>query len=173
MNMIHLRRLGFAASIAALSTMTACSPFSGALGDRAAQSTRATTDAQRSAYGSGIAGTQSGSTMGPGAVGSGSNASSTTMGTSPVAPTPQGTTAGAVVFDERNTPGWSQMSAAERDTHRSRMASMRTYGECQAYLNQHAEQMKGRLNNNPANTAAAPGQGATPTNDPCGHLRRS
>ena len=42
------------------------------------------------------------------------------------------------------TPGWSMMSKQERDEHRKRLQEMKTYEECQAYLEQHRTQMEAR-----------------------------
>jgi len=42
------------------------------------------------------------------------------------------------------TPGWSMMSKQERDEHRKRLQEMKTYEECQAYLEQHRAQMEAR-----------------------------
>ena len=42
------------------------------------------------------------------------------------------------------TPGWSMMTRAERNEHRERMRSMKTYEECKTYIDQHHEQMAAR-----------------------------
>lgn len=42
------------------------------------------------------------------------------------------------------TPGWAMMTPQERSEHQARMRSMKAYGECQAYQQQHHEQMAAR-----------------------------
>lgn len=42
------------------------------------------------------------------------------------------------------TPGWSQMSAQERNAHREHMRAMTSYGECRAYIAQHHAEMHER-----------------------------
>lgn len=42
------------------------------------------------------------------------------------------------------TPGWSMMSPEERRMHRERLASLRTYEECKAYMDKHREEMAER-----------------------------
>lgn len=39
------------------------------------------------------------------------------------------------------TPGWAMMSWAERNEHRKKMRTMKSYDECKSYLDQHHEQM--------------------------------
>lgn len=51
---------------------------------------------------------------------------------------------GAARWGSEFTPGWSLMSQQERDEHRERMRSMKTYEECKAYQEQHHEQMAAR-----------------------------
>ncbi len=43
-----------------------------------------------------------------------------------------------------NTPGWSLMTPDEQKAHREKMASMKTYEECKAYLDQHHQLMQDR-----------------------------
>lgn len=42
------------------------------------------------------------------------------------------------------TPGWSMMTPAERNEHRDRMRSMKSYEECKTTMAQHHEQMVAR-----------------------------
>ncbi|MBI5718846.1 MAG: hypothetical protein HZC37_14295 [Burkholderiales bacterium] len=42
------------------------------------------------------------------------------------------------------TPGWGMMTAKERDEHRARMQSAKTYDECKAMQQQHHELMAAR-----------------------------
>ncbi len=42
------------------------------------------------------------------------------------------------------TPGWSMMSPKERQEHRDKLKSMKTYDECKAAMDQHHEQMAAR-----------------------------
>ena len=63
------------------------------------------------------------------------------------------------------TSGWSMMTPAERQEHQARMASMTNYDECQAYADQHHQQMVDR----------AKGKGPLspqPHRDVCAGLRR-
>jgi len=102
----------------------------------------------------------------------GAGAAPATGGGASAAPAQRGTPSGAVLFDDRNTPGWGQMSAQERETHRQRVGSMKSYNECQTFMSQHSERMKGRLTVDKAASTGAPGDGAVAANDPCGHLPR-
>lgn len=43
-----------------------------------------------------------------------------------------------------DTPGWPMMSREERQTHRERMSSFKTYEECRAYMDEHHQQMTAR-----------------------------
>lgn len=51
---------------------------------------------------------------------------------------------GAARWGADNTPGWALMTPQERDEHRERMRSMKTYEECKAYQEQHHERMADR-----------------------------
>lgn len=44
----------------------------------------------------------------------------------------------------RDTPGWPMMAPKERQAHRERMASFKTYAECRAYIDQHHQKMAER-----------------------------
>jgi hypothetical protein len=64
------------------------------------------------------------------------------------------------------TPGWSLMNDQERNTHRERMRSAKTYEECKALQEEHRAQMAAR--------AKAHGGKALPTprRDGCAGLKR-
>jgi hypothetical protein len=67
-------------------------------------------------------------------------------------------------WNSDNTPGWSLMTAEEREAHQQRMADMKNREECQAYMAEHHDQM----------TARAKEQGrkalAKPRRDPCARI---
>jgi hypothetical protein len=66
------------------------------------------------------------------------------------------------------TPGWTLMTEQERNEHREKMRSLRTYEECKAYRQQHHDQMAARAKER---GVASP---ARPRRDPCaGFGRRS
>ena len=69
--------------------------------------------------------------------------------------------------DARNTPGWGLMTPEERNAHRDKMMGMKTAGECQAYMNEHHEQMVARAKEKGATVPAMPRR------DPCGRLPKS
>ena len=84
----------------------------------------------------GIAGAQAAAGKGP-------------MGTQPDTSAPsmragQGAGRGAAQWGADFTPGWTLMNQSERNEHRDRMRSMKTYDECHAYQSQHHEQMTAR-----------------------------
>jgi hypothetical protein len=54
------------------------------------------------------------------------------------------------------TPGWTMMTPEERNQHRERMQSMKTFDECQAYRDQHHQQMAERAKQRGANPPARP-----------------
>jgi hypothetical protein len=64
------------------------------------------------------------------------------------------------------TPGWSMMSEAERNEHRSRMQSAQTYDDCIAYRDQHHKLM--------AERAKERGQAmpAQPRHDACAGMKK-
>lgn len=64
------------------------------------------------------------------------------------------------------TYGWSMMSPQERNEHRERMRSMKTYEECQAYMAQHHTEMAERAK---AQGGKLPAQ---PRRDACAGLPR-
>ena len=43
-----------------------------------------------------------------------------------------------------STPGWAMMNDEERKQHREKMQSMKSHGECTAYMEQHHQQMMER-----------------------------
>ncbi|TAK50523.1 MAG: hypothetical protein EPO27_04295 [Betaproteobacteria bacterium] len=47
-------------------------------------------------------------------------------------------------FNQDNVPGWTMMSQVERDAHRDRMFSFKTYDECKAYQEEHHKAMQAR-----------------------------
>jgi hypothetical protein len=54
------------------------------------------------------------------------------------------------------TPGWSMMTSTERAAHRGRMASMKTYDECRAYVDKTHEEMAARAKEKGGQPLAAP-----------------
>jgi hypothetical protein len=44
----------------------------------------------------------------------------------------------------KDTPGWSMMSRAERNEHRDKLRSFKSYDECKAYVDKHHELMAAR-----------------------------
>lgn len=64
-------------------------------------------------------------------------------------------------FGPDNTPGWALMTSAERTAHRDHMLSLRTEGECRAYLEQHHQQMAERAKERGRSVPAMPRR------DPC------
>lgn len=54
------------------------------------------------------------------------------------------------------TPGWSMMSPKERQEHRDKLKSMKTYEECKAAMDQHHEQMAARAKEKGRTLPAAP-----------------
>ena len=89
----------------------------------------------------GAAMAQPGSGKGPGAgtgpMGAGTTASAPGMGMGP------GGGRGAARYGSDYTPGWTLMSQQERNEHRDRMRSMKTYEECKA-LSEPAPRADGR-----------------------------
>lgn len=93
-----------------------------------------------------VAAAQHGGGRGPG---SGPGAGAGPMGAGPVASAPgmgmgPGGGHGAARWGSEYTPGWALMTEQERNEHRERMRSMKTYEECKAYQEQHHEQMAAR-----------------------------
>jgi hypothetical protein len=64
------------------------------------------------------------------------------------------------------TPGWPMMSEAERNEHRSRMQSAKTYEDCITYRDQHHKQMAERAKER---GQAVPGQ---PRQDACAGMKK-
>jgi len=77
-----------------------------------------------------------------------------------------GTGAGRAQWGSDFTPGWTLMSQQERNEHRDRMRSMKSYEECHAYQAQHHEQMVARAKER---GGAAPAQ---PRRDACAGLKK-
>jgi hypothetical protein len=76
----------------------------------------------------------------------------------------QGAGRGAAQWGADFTPGWTLMNQSERNEHRDRMRSMKTYDECHAYQSQHHEQMTARAKER---GGAVPSQ---PRHDACAGL---
>ena len=90
----------------------------------------------------GVALAQAGGGPGPGAMmGAGPLASAPGMG---MGMGPGGGGRGMARWGSGVTPGWALMTQQERDAHRDRMRSMKSYEECKAYQDQHHEQMAAR-----------------------------
>jgi len=81
---------------------------------------------------------------GPGPMGAGPAASSPGAGMGAGAGMGPGGQRGMARWGSEVTPGWSLMTPAERNEHRERMRSMKTYEECKAYQAEHHEQMAAR-----------------------------
>jgi hypothetical protein len=64
-----------------------------------------------------------------------------------------------------DTPGWSMMSRAERDEHRNKLRSFKSYDECKAYVDKHHELMVARAKEK---GGMAPAQ---PRRDACAGLK--
>ncbi len=91
----------------------------------------------------GVALAQGGGGKGPGAgpgpmMGAGPASSAPGMGMG------MGHGRGAAHWGSDYTPGWALMTEQERNEHRERMRSMKTYEECKTYQEQHHEQMAAR-----------------------------
>ena len=112
----------------------------------------------------GAAMAQPGSGKGPGAgagpMGAGPAASAPGMGMGP------GGGRGAARYGSDYTPGWTLMSEQERNEHRDRMRSMKTYEECKSYQDQHHEQMAARAKERGGKALAQPRR------DACGSLKK-
>lgn len=67
-------------------------------------------------------------------------------------------------WSDQTSPGWSMMTPQERQAHRARMASFKTYGDCRAYLDEHHQAMVARAQ---ARGRTMP---AAPPYDPCNGL---
>ena len=63
---------------------------------------------------------------------------------------------GAARWGSDYTPGWTLMSQQERNEHRDRMRSMKTYEECKSYQDQHHEQMASRAKERGGKALAQP-----------------
>ena len=51
---------------------------------------------------------------------------------------------GRMAFNQGNTPGWTLMTQQERQAHREKMWSFKTFEECKAYQAEHHAQMEAR-----------------------------
>lgn len=51
---------------------------------------------------------------------------------------------GRFAFDNDNTVGWALMTQEERNAHRQKMWSFKTYDECKAYQLEHHQTMEAR-----------------------------
>lgn len=97
----------------------------------------------------GVAMAQPGGGKGPGA-GPGPAASAPGIGMGP------GGSRGAARWGSDSTPGWALMTQQERNEHRNRMRSMKTYEECKTYQDQHHEQMVARAKERGGKALAEP-----------------
>jgi hypothetical protein len=93
------------------------------------------------------------------------------MGAGPAASAPgmgmgSGGGRGAARYGSDYTPGWTLMSEQERNEHRDRMRSMKTYEECKSYQDQHHEQMAARAKERGGKALAMPRR------DACGSLKK-
>jgi len=93
------------------------------------------------------------------------------MGAGPAASAPgmgmgPGGGRGAARYGSDYTPGWTLMSEQERNEHRDRMRSMKTYEECKSYQDQHHEQMAARAKERGGKALAMPRR------DACGSLKK-
>jgi hypothetical protein len=91
-----------------------------------------------------------GAGQGAGPMGAGPGASAPGMGMGP------GARRGAARWGADDTPGWALMTPQERDEHRQRMLSMKSYDECHAYQTQHHEQMAARAKERGGQALAQP-----------------
>lgn len=99
---------------------------------------------------------------GPGPTGAGPAASAPGMGMG-MGP---GGGRGAARWGSDYTPGWALMTQQERNEHRERMRSMKSYEECNAYQQQHHEQMAERAKERGGKALAQPRR------DACGGLKK-
>lgn len=93
-------------------------------------------------------------------MGAGPAASAAGMGMGP------GGGRGAARWGSDYTPGWSLMTQQERNEHRERMRSMKSYEECKAYQERHHEQMAARAKERGGKALAQPRR------DACGGLKK-
>jgi hypothetical protein len=64
------------------------------------------------------------------------------------------------------TPGWSMMSAEEREEHRERMGKITSYDDCKVYLQQHHDKMVERAKEQGGKRLGKPWR------DACGSLKK-
>lgn len=91
---------------------------------------------------------------GPGLMGAGPAASAPGMGMG-MGMGPGGGR-GAAKWGSDYTPGWMLMTQQERNEHRDRMHSMKTYEECKSYQDQHHEQMAAKAKERGGKALAQP-----------------
>lgn len=73
---------------------------------------------------------------------------------------------GAARWGSDFTPGWSLMTPQERNEHRDRMRSAKTYEDCKSYQDQHHEQMAARAKERGGKALAQP------RHDACSGLKK-
>lgn len=73
---------------------------------------------------------------------------------------------GGARWGSEYTPGWALMTPQERDEHRERMRSMKTYDECISYQQQHHELMAARARERGGKPLAPP------RHDACSGLKK-
>jgi ABC-type nickel/cobalt efflux system permease component RcnA len=66
----------------------------------------------------------------------------------------------------RDTSGWSMMDRKERDEHRQKVRSMKSYDECKAYADEHHQKMMDRAKEKGRTMPA------TPRRDACAWLKK-
>jgi hypothetical protein len=132
--------------------------------ERKMKNLRTTVLASLMAMSMSVAMAQPGGGKGPGAgagpLGAGPAASAPGMGMGP------GGGRGAARWGSDYTPGWTLMSQQERNEHRDRMRSMKTYEECKSYQDQHHEKMAAQARERGGKVPAQPRREA------CGSLKK-
>lgn len=101
--------------------------------------------------------------------GKGPGAGAGPLGAGPAASAPgmePGGSRGAARWGSDYTPGWTLMSQQERNEHRDRMRSMKTYEECKSYQDQHHEKMAAQAKERGGKVPAQPRR------DACGTLKK-
>ncbi len=89
-----------------------------------------------------------------------------TAASGPAANCPQGRGMGpGARWGANDTPGWGMMSRAERDEHRDKLRSFKSYEECKAYVDKHHDLMVARAKEK---GRTAPAQ---PRRDACAGLK--
>jgi len=67
-------------------------------------------------------------------------------------------------WDSDTVPGWQLMTPEERTEHQSKMQTMKTYGDCEAYHKVHRQLMEQRAKDKGVTLA-------TPRRDPCDMMK--